>query len=241
MVATAKQKSVKGQTCRAKPRARSGGRTFCTFVSSSPSAVDMRDFARAWAAPRVAATSDCVDVLSVPPVHGTVRPAHFYGIAFQRYGDQIIGFPWFFQVTKVPPSADKSGYTDGPVDTQIASTPDVRNVAWKRSDPVVRVGLRMKRPALIRRGPAGSWEGGMLYGQAGLVDLGTRMGLYYTGWNGTHLPKPGRRARVGMATWRKNGFVGLKVSDPRQRGWLRTRTFRLPSSAGASTLHVNAA
>jgi hypothetical protein len=81
----------------------------------------------------------------------------------------------------------------------------------------------------------------MLYGQTGIVDLGSRIGVYYTGWNKTHVPQPHRQARIGMATWRKDGFVGLEVSDPHRSGVMRTQTFRLPPTSGGRTLHVNAA
>ena len=241
LIALAKQRTNNGKVCRATPQARSGGRTFGTSVSARPSQVDILNLARSWADPRMTLTADCTDVLSVPPVKGTVHPAHLYGMPFARYGDQFIGLPWFFQVTKLPPAANQSGFTDGPVDTQIASTPDPARYAWSRSEPVVRVGLRMKRPTLISRGGRGSWDDGMLYGQTDFVALGDRVGVYYTGWNSTHAPVKGRIARIGLATWRKDGFVGLKVVNPHQRGWLRTRAFRLPPTAGGRTLHVNAA
>jgi hypothetical protein len=240
LVAIAKQKSLNGRVCDTSPEVMNGGRTFGTHVSQLPSEADAQRFARSWRVESQPLTSDCVDTLSVPPVADVLRPAQLYGMPFQRYGDQFIGFPWFFQVTAPHRPGEGTGYADGPVDTQIASTPDISRVPWQRADPVARNGSRKARPTLIPRGPDGAWDDGMIYGQSGLVDLGDRMALYYTGWNNTHRPVTGRKARMGAATWRKDGFLGLKVVNPRQRGWMKTRPFRLPATAGGRTLYVNA-
>jgi hypothetical protein len=229
--AMAKQKSASGKRCSRKPVTYTGGRTFGTHVTYDN---------RRWKGPYNVITSDCVDVRSVAPVAGTVRPAQLYGIPFQRYGDQFVGFPWFFEVTRPAPSAHESGRVDGPVDSQIASTPDLRHKKWRRSDPVVKKGRRWARPDLIRRGRDGAWDDGMIYAQTDIVNRGGRSYVYYTGWNEEHLPVAGRQARPGAAWFPRDRFVGLKAGSKRKLAALHTRPFRLPAAAAKRQLRVNA-
>ena len=238
LAAIAKERTNAGISCGA--RLRTGGRTFGIFTSTTPAASDLSSGARTWTHPGPQVMSDCIDVRSVPRTPDTMRPMQHYGMSFQRYGDQFIGFPWLFHVTAAPPSPEESGKADGPIDTQIASTPDIVRVPWTRSDPVVRNGTRHARPVLIQRGPAGSWDGGMLFGQANLISDDTTSTLYYTGWNTFHRPRPGQSAGIGAAQWRLDRFVGRKVVDPRRFGYLRTKAFVLPSNAAPRDLVVNA-
>ena len=196
--------------------------------------------ARTWLRPGRRLMSDCVDARSFPATSGTPRPVEQYGLSFQRYGDQFIGFPWLLHITVAAPPG-RSGLADGPIDTQIASTPDVVRVPWTRSDSVVTRAGRHLRPALIPRGPDGAWDDGMLFGQANLLSDGQHSTVYYTGWDGLHRPVLGRSARVGAARWRLDRFVGRKVVDPRAFGYLRTTAFVLPARAAARDLVVNAA
>ena len=243
LYAIAKQGTTSGEVCTSSPFTRSGGRTFGTHVSSTPTTTDtdLASAGRTWYSSGRSVAADCVDARSVPPVAGTNRPAHLYGISFQRYGDQFLGFPWFFQVTEVPEDPNRSGFTDGPVDTQIASTPDVMRVPWQRAEATVVSEGRRKRPSLIPRGPEGSWDDGMIYGHAGLITTDDQSRLYYTGWNSTHRPSFGRRAQTGAATWRRDRFVGLQVRDRSRVGVMRTRGFHLPATATSRHLYVNAA
>lgn len=238
--AIAKQKGTWGRLCRRSPRTLSGGRTFGVNASSTPSRDDHPSSARSWRNLPLAVSADCIDELSVPSVSGTTRPAQLYGMPFMRYGDQFIGLPWMFQITRTTGN-ERAGITDGPVDTQIASTPDVASVPWRRAEASVRVHGRRARPSLIQRGSAGAWDDGMIFGQAGLVTIGNRMVLYYSGWDGTHLQAPGRRTRVGAVTWRPDGFVGLKVVTSARMGSVVTREFRIPRLGYARDLHVNVA
>jgi hypothetical protein len=224
--AVAKRAVHLGPSCGSGVRA--GGRAFATY-----SATNILN----WSGASNLLSSDCTDALSVPPVEGTTRPMHVYGAPFTRYGDQFVSFPWLFQITRND-SAD-SGKSDGPVDSQVASTPNVRTTPWRRADANRVVNGRNARPVLIRRGAAGSWDDGMLYASAPIVNFGGRSHVYYTGWNATHTPVDGRRARPGMASWRRDGFVGLKsrTADPAR---IRTRAFELASGA-TRDLTVNAA
>lgn len=247
MYAMAKQGSERGVACKTSPMTRSGGRAYGTHVSTAPAPDDEESargpLARAWSLPGTSPVlmADCVDALSVPPLAGTVRPAQIYGMPFQRYGDQYLGFPWFYRLTKLPPSKELSGWSDGPVDTQIASTPDLMRVPWQRSEPTVSYGRWRQRPVLIPRGRPNTWDDGMLYGHGRIVDVGGRSVMYYTGWNDTHYPTNARRSRIGAASWAKDRFVGLRVVDPQRLALLRTRPFHLPAAAGERHLRVNVA
>lgn len=230
-LAIAKRSVVRGERCTSAPTY-SGGRAFSTHRSGGY---------QSWAGPTNTVTTDCVDLRGVRPVSGTIRPMQFYGMPFQRYGDQYIGFPWLFRITQAgTPEEVRAGRTDGPVDSQLASTPDAVNTKWRRSDPVVPVNGVLTRPVLIARGVAGSWDDGMIYAKTPVINYYGRSRVYYTGWNDGHYPDSGRTARPGLATWRKDGFVGLRARTGTKPAEVHTRVFRLESTAQARHLRVNA-
>lgn len=228
--AVAKQKTAQGPRCGKNRYA--GGRTFSTH-----SAIGYRT----WSGPSNLLAADCVDLRGVPSVSGTVNPVHVYGISFQRYGDQFVGFPWIYRITDAgTPEQLRAGYSNGPVDSQLASTPSVTSTTWRRSDAVVpRNGTRV-RPVLIARGPDGAWDDGMIYAQGPILNIEGRSWVYYTGWNEQHRPSSSRIARPGLATWRQDGFVGLRAGIPTEPALVRTRSFRLGSTAVSRDLRVNA-
>lgn len=235
LLAIAKQGTARGTTCQSRV-AYSGGRAF--GVNISPASLINFLGVRDWRAPVNPLTADCVDALSVRPISGITRPVQIYGNPFQKYGDQYIAMPWVLRQTTLPPPDKPSGWVDGPLDSQIAGTTNPARTAWRRATPTKIVDGRRTRPPLIARGANGSWDDGMIFAQPRITTIGGRSAIYYTGWNDTHLPRAGRLANVGMATWRKDSFVGLSHISGRPASWMTTRPFRI-SDKGARTLRVN--
>lgn len=220
----AKAKTSNGRVCRRSPLAFNGGRRFTLHVSNATNA-------RAYSLTTTRSVfADCIDARSRVPIDGVTRPGHVYGMPFQRYGDQFLAFPWLFWVTRQADSPETSGWTDGPVDSQIAATPDPRRAYWTRATPTDYLGRKV-RPVLIQRGPRGTWDDGMLYAKPNIMTINNRSMIYYTGWNDTHTPRTGRQAKIGAAVWRKDSFVAMKVRRNGFPATLQTKAFRLVNPA----------
>jgi hypothetical protein len=128
----------------------------------------------------------------------------FYGMPTQRYGGLYWGMLWCFKMN-----------TD--IHTELAFSRD--GVDFERLPD---------RPKLIERGPAGSWDDGMVFGEAPWVEVGDEWWIYYAGWDGPHNPPPDqpREVGVGLATIRKEGFISMR--GPAGGGVLVTRQIEWP-------------
>jgi len=107
------------------------------------------------------------------------------------------------------------------IDIQLAVSHDNRN--WARV---------AEQATFLPTGPAGSWDDGMLF-CAPLIAYKNQVLIYYGGWDGPHNTSK-RRAGVGLATLRKDGFVSLDAGP--EEGRITTRLL----SDMAGPLLVNA-
>ena len=88
------------------------------------------------------------------------------------------------------------------------------------------------RPKLIPRGPAGSWDSGMILAAYNWVEVGDEWWLYYNGWDGPHgrseMEALGRwrTGAVGLSTIRKEGFISIR--GPKNGGVVCTRLINWP-------------
>jgi hypothetical protein len=146
---------------------------------------------------------------------GSVQRTHFYGCPVIPYETMYLGLLWVFR------AEDEEGYFHGPIFTELVSSRD--GIHWLREEG--------DRPPIIERGPAGSWDGGMVLGMS-LLPVGDRLRLYYTGYRESHDALPYHSA-VGLATLRKDGFASLDAFQ--QTGSVLTK--RLSGMSGK--LHVN--
>lgn len=89
------------------------------------------------------------------------------------------------------------------------------------------------RPKLIEYGPDGSWDDTMILACPNWIEVGDEWWVYYNGWDGPH-QTPDRTGGIGLAKFRKEGFVSLR--GPAGGGVVCTRELRWPGG----TLRVNA-
>jgi len=128
----------------------------------------------------------------------------FYGMPTARYGGLYWGLLWCFKM-------------NSDIHTELAFSRD--GISFDRLPD---------RPKLIERGPEGSWDDGMVFGEASWVEVGDEWWIYYAGWDGPHNMPPGqtREVGVGLATIRKEGFISMR--GPAGGGVLVTRQIEWP-------------
>jgi hypothetical protein len=107
-----------------------------------------------------------------------------------------------------------------------------------------RDGLRFDRlparPGLISLGAPEAWDSGMITTAYQWVETGSDWRIYYVGWDGPYHPNANvargkwRRAGIGLATIRKEGFISLR--GPADGGVIATRRIRWPGGS----LFINA-
>jgi len=146
---------------------------------------------------------------------GSVQRTHFYGCPIIPYESMYLGFLWVYL------AEDDEGYFHGPIFTELVSSRD--GIHWLREEG--------DRPPILDRGPAGTWEAGMVFGMS-LMLVGDELRLYYAGYRESHDVLPYHSA-VGLATLRKDGFASLDTSS--KTGTVLTK--RLTGLNGR--LHVN--
>ncbi len=114
----------------------------------------------------------------------------FYGLCGFAYESQYLGFLWVFRIT--------AAGDDGPVFVELVSSRD--GVHWTRQEA--------PRPPVLPLGPAGAWDGGMIYTANHPLVEGDTVKLYYGGFDATHAVDSAKAA-IGLATMRKDGFASL--------------------------------
>jgi hypothetical protein len=178
-----------------------------------------RDFQK-WSEPEMVFTADEVDDAWVS------RPnerTEVYNMSVYAHAGGYIGLPAIFRVmqlrerTEVGPGQSP---VDGPIDIQLATSPDGRR--WKRSWPRLNV---------IPRGAPGAFDGGTILGVSSTsIDVADETWAYYTAINTGHGgPMPPKRITIGRAVWRRHGFVSLDAGP--EGGRVETQPLRFRGGA----------
>lgn len=147
--------------------------------------------------------NDDMDVMSRGGIESNV-----YGMPVYPYQGAYIGFPWMFDITTYNNGVFASA-GDGPIQPQVAFSRDLRH--WAR--PV--------RTPVIPLGKAGAWDDGTLYTCSTMQVSDREMSVYYGAMN---LPHGGsatgliQYARIGKATWRRDGMESLYNAGDDQGG-----------------------
>lgn len=193
------------------------------FVSTS------KDFLN-WSTPVLGVSGDYADDGAAEALNGL--EGQIYGMPVLPYESTYVGIPWVLLITNYTHGSQSSA-GDGPVLPQVASSRDL--VDWSR--PV--------RDPIIEPGMPGAWDDGALYTASNALVDDKTITMYYGAFNAGHggqLTTPGSPAYtsgVGMATWRRDGFVSMTnasvpgLGDP---GELTTK----PLVFDGKDLHVNA-
>lgn len=128
----------------------------------------------------------------------------FYGLSAKHHAGIHWGCLWPFKLN-----------TD--IVTELAWSRDGWN--WQRFPT---------RPRLLELGADGAWDDGMVFGSADWVEVGGEWWLYYAGHDGPHETRE-RKAGIGVATIRKEGFISLH--GPPGGGVVCTRRLRWPGGS----------
>ena len=112
-----------------------------------------------------------------------------YGMTVTQVGNVYIGL---LSIYKNP--------GDETIDIQLAVSHD--NLHWTRV---------ADQATFIPNGAPGHWDSGMIF-TAPMINHGDKTLIYHSGWDGAHNEK-NRRAGIGLATLRKNGFVSLDAGS----------------------------
>lgn len=164
------------------------------WLSTSP---DFQD----WTKPQLVLAPDKEDDTWVL---GPDQRTEFYDMSGFPYGRGFLGLLAVLQVTQVQKksaiNAENQSPVDGPVDIQLVYSRD--GVEWKRFPD---------RCPIISHGKTGNFDGGMILFVANTpVVYNDQTLVYYTGFKTTHGGSmPPKRADVGLASWRLDGFVSL--------------------------------
>lgn len=183
-----------------------------------------------WTTPLLGVGADDADNGAAEAIAGL--EAQIYGMPVIPYESIYMGLPWLFLITDYTTGTSASA-GDGPVTPQVACSRDL--ATWSR--PV--------RDYILRPGGPGAWDSGTCYTASNaLVDADT-VTLYYGGFNvwhgGVAAGDPSRATQVGqvgLATWRRDGFVSITNSSVPGAGTPGTVTTK-PVTISGSVLHVN--
>ena len=194
------------------------------FISTSLDAMT-------WTPPRIAVGADYADDGAAQALGGL--EAQIYGMPVVRYESTYVGFPWVFRIVNYTQGVS-AATGDGPVEVQIASSRDLRR--WARP----------ARDTLIPPGPVGSWNQGAHYTASNILVDEKAITMYYSAFNnghgGANLDDPNRGkniGQIGMATWRRDGWVSLSNGGLDGLGEVGTVTTK-PLKFAGQDLHVNA-
>lgn len=148
-----------------------------------------------------------------------------YGMGMYPQEDgSVIGFSWLFSIDShnglIREGGDGTGdgfWHYGPINVMLVYSRDIDG-PW----------LRPSRTPILPRGPAGSWDSGMVHTANAPVEVaraetgdGTtdQVWMYYGGANHVHNRNPSsgeRDHRFGIAKWRIDGFAAIEDPDGRE-------------------------
>lgn len=187
-----------------------------------------------WTTPQLGVEGDDADNGLAESMAGL--EGQIYGMPVLPYESGYVGLPWIFLITDYSTGVSGPSAGDGPVTPQVAFSRDL--ATWSR--PV--------RDYVLQPGGPGAWDSGTLYTSSTAQTDEESVTIYYGGFNVWHggVVASGDPARatqvgqVGMATWRRDGFVSVTNAAVNGAGSPGTLTSR-PVTFTGSKLHVNAA
>ena len=148
-----------------------------------------------WTLPRPAVVPDLQDEERAQGREG--HHTQLYGMPIFRYDSILLGLLQIFQCT------DGAGSSDGYLHSELTSSRD--GSRWER------VG---DRSPFVERGEEGDWDWRVNTANALIVERDL-VRTYYTGFNCRHgghgAPPEGKKVKIGMATWPRDRFVGLRA------------------------------
>lgn len=153
----------------------------------------------------------------------------FYDMSGFWYESQFVGLLPVFIVQSYEPERRESGSNvspwDGPIEAELVHSRD--GMDWHRYDD---------RTPVLPRGEGDAFDAGCVLGLSSRpVVLDEEIRIYYTGVNTTHGGvMPPKTVSVGLARWRRDGFVSLSAGS--ERGRVETVTL----DPSGSSLCVNA-
>ncbi|MFB9444744.1 hypothetical protein Dvina_46085 [Dactylosporangium vinaceum] len=173
-----------------------------------------------WSAPRMAVEGDYRDDEAARGAGGL--ESQVYGMPVYPYEGVYLAMPWMFTI--VDSGANNAG--SGPIVPQLATSRDQDLLRWSRParDPVLPLGDQ------------GAWDDSMIFTSSTLQTTASTVSVYYGGFNVDHGGGPGQTAKIGLATWRRDGFVSLRNAGD-EPGTVTTK----PVSFTGSALHLNTA
>ena len=167
-----------------------------------------------WSLPRPALLPDPEDEAWTEGREG--HYTQFYGMPIFRYESVLLGFLQVFKCT------DGHRSCEGTIDVQLTCSRDGRR--WQP------VG---DRRAVVPGGEKGAWDWGIVETGNSLVRDGDSVRIYYTGYNNTHGNIDREHFAIGMATWPRDRFAGLRAGS-------KGGEVKVTSVVQGDTLHVNA-
>ena len=158
---------------------------------------------------RVVALSESTDFLHWSPRGIIVSPEatdpewlQFYGMSGFRYEDTYVGFLWNYNARSDLET----------IDIRLTTSRD--GITWKRILP---------ESVFLSLGEERRFDGGMVFTANHPIIVGEEIFVYYGGWACRHDVVPPTRAAIGLATLRRDGFVGLAAGE--KEGTLTTKPF----------------
>jgi hypothetical protein len=147
----------------------------------------------------------------------------YYGKPTFRHAGIYWGFLWHLH-QEPEPIVERWGNGER-IDVELVTSRD--GIHWQKL---------FGAPRLLSVGEPGTWDCGMILTGERVIEVGDEWWLYYGGWNGPHRDLT-RQGAIGLARWRKEGFVSVRADSLGQKSYLVTRVLRWPGG----DLQLNAA
>jgi hypothetical protein len=147
----------------------------------------------------------------------------YYGKPTFRHAGIYWGFLWHLH-QEPEPTMPRWGNGER-IDVELVTSRD--GVHWQRL---------FGAPRLLPVGDPGTWDSGMVLTGERVIEVGDEWWLYYGGWNGHHRDLD-RDGAIGLARWRKEGFISVRADARGRTSYLVTRPLRWPGG----DLLINAA
>ena len=144
---------------------------------------------------------------------GKDERTEFYNMTAFPYGGQWLGLITTFRVTEEFVQTEENRLLRSPVDGPIYGelTHSRDGYTWNRFED---------RSPIIPNGPH-DWDAGTILSTSKPIVVGDEVWVYYTGINTTHGGSlPEKRAVIGRAAWRLDGFVSIDAGS--SGGYLET-------------------